>query len=139
MASANYRVLRAAKRDALSSESVRPARTRTEDCSVHCTMKLARVAIVTLLLNGAAFAQTPGMGETRPAPPPAAGDTTEKSMPALPPAPEKSRSESDAAIIRCNDLTGAARDDCVRKEHAASAGATRRPEPPSAPPPQNPR
>ena len=58
-------LLRAAKRDALSSESVRPARTRTEDCSVHCTMKLARVAIVTLLLNGAAFAQTPGMGETR--------------------------------------------------------------------------
>jgi hypothetical protein len=131
--------MRAAKRDALSSESVRRGRTRTEDCSVQCTMTLARVAIVTLLLNGAAFAQTPGMGETRPAPPPAVGDTTENTMPALPGASEKSRSESDPAINRCNDLTGAAREDCVRKEHAASAGATRRPEPPSAPPPQNPR
>jgi hypothetical protein len=101
-------------------------------------MLAARVALVTLLASAGALAQTPGIGETRPAPPPP-GAAIERTEPRTAPAPDKAGSEADAAISRCSELTGAAHDDCVHKERAAPAGATRRPEPPSAPPPQNPR
>jgi hypothetical protein len=82
-----------------------------------------------------AAAQTPGMGDTREAPP-------EKKAP---PASEthKSRTESGHEIKRCEEYTGTMREDCLRglraAEGAAGAGNTRRPEPPTAPPPQNPR
>jgi hypothetical protein len=54
-------------------------------------------------------------------------------------APEKPQSDSDRAITRCNALSGALREDCLRQEQNAGAGATRAIEPATAPPPQNPR
>ena len=101
-------------------------------------MKHAHVALVTLFWSITAFAQTPGLGETRPVDP-AARDEASGDVKKPPAAPERSRSDNDRAPSRCTELTGSARDDCLRNERAASAGATRRPEPPSAPPPQNPR
>ena len=82
----------------------------------------------------AAWAQLPGLGETRP----------------RPPEPEKQQEKAKLERPpqgggRCNDLSGPAREDCLREEKSSSggenaaAGATRRPEPPTAPPPQNPR
>ena len=103
-------------------------------------MKPTFVALVTLHWGIAAFAQTPGLGETRPVDPAARDEASAdvKKPPAPPAAPERSQSDSDRALSRCTELSGTARDDCVRDEHAA-AGTTRRAEPPSAPPPQNPR
>lgn len=80
----------------------------------------------------AAWAQLPGLGETRPAPP-----EPEKQQ-------EKAKPDRPPQGSRCSDLTGPAREDCLREEKSlsgdnAAAGATRRPEPPTAPPPQNPR
>lgn len=100
-------------------------------------MKRTVVALVTLLAAGAAFAQTPGLGETRPVDPgarDAAGADVMK-PPAAPAAPERTQ----RAPSRCDELSGTARDNCVGEERTAAAGGTRRPEPPSAPPPQNPR
>lgn len=78
----------------------------------------------------AAWAQLPGLGETRP----------------RPPEPEKQQEKAKLERPpqgggRCDDLSGQAREDCLREEKNpnAAAGATRRPEPPTAPPPQNPR
>ena len=103
-------------------------------------MKLARVALVTLLSSTAAFAQTPGLGDTRPVDPAARDEanTDIKKPPTPPAAPERAQSDTDRATGRCAELTGTAREDCLREERSA-AGATRRAEPPSAPPPQNPR
>ena len=93
------------------------------------------MALATSAFVSFAFAQTPGLGETRPAPP----QTINKEGPAAktPPAPEKT--QTDSVLGRCDRLEGAARDDCLREERDAAAGATRRAEPPTAPPPQNPR
>ena len=104
-------------------------------------MKLAGVALVTLLSSIAAFAQTPGLGETRPVDPAARDESTiDVKKPAAPPAAsERSQSDNERAPSRCADLSGTARDDCLRDERSPGAGATRRAEPPSAPPPQNPR
>jgi hypothetical protein len=103
-------------------------------------MRHARVALVTLFWSIAAFAQTPGLGETRPVDPaarePASADVRKPPAPAA--APERSQSDSERVPSRCAELAGTARDDCMREERAG-AGATRRAEPPSAPPPQNPR
>ena len=91
--------------------------------------------LVAVILFGctAAWAQTPGLGETRP----------------RAPEPEKQQQEqksgkTEAARTRCTDLSGPAREDCLREQKSVSAespasGATQRPEPPTAPPPQNPR
>jgi hypothetical protein len=104
-------------------------------------MKRTVVALVTLLAAGAAFAQTPGLGETRPVDPAArdAAGADVKQPPAQPASPERAQSDNGRAPGRCDELSGTARDDCLREDRAAGAGATRRPEPPSAPPPQNPR
>jgi len=79
-------------------------------------------------------AQTPGAGETRPAPPPSP-DAAEKDR--LP----KPAADSDRALARCQALAAEQRDECLRKERerSAAAGGERAPEPPTAPPPQNPR
>ena len=106
-------------------------------------MPLARAAaILALAFSSLALAQTPGLGDTRPAPPsgrddapPALGDSKEPR--AAPGAPRPI--ESDRTLARCQELTGAARDDCLREERSAAGGETRRAEPPTAPPPQNPR
>lgn len=81
----------------------------------------------------AAAAQTPGIGETRPLPQeqkaPPGGETTK------PPA------DSDRNLKRCDGFSGTLREDCLREQRAAdgaAAGASRRPEPPTAPPPTNP-
>jgi hypothetical protein len=101
-------------------------------------MKRTVVALVTLLAGGAALAQTPGLGETRPIDP-AARDAASADVKKPPAAPGRAQSDDDRAPSRCAELPATARDDCVREDRAAGAGATRRPEPPSAPPPQNPR
>ena len=81
-----------------------------------------------------ALAQTPGMGETRPMPEerraPAGAET-------MKPRPDPSRE-----LKRCEEFSGTMREDCLREQRAsdgaAPGGATRRPEPPTAPPPTNP-
>lgn len=86
-------------------------------------------------VSAMAAAQTPGMGDTREMPP-------EKKAP---PAPEhrKAETESGHELKRCEGYSGTMREDCLRAlrsaEGAAAAGNTQRPEPPTAPPPQNPR
>ena len=105
-------------------------------------MKLVRAALLTLFFSGAALAQTPGMGETRPLPPsradppPALGDSQEPHGPEVRP---RMPAESDPALVRCQQLIGAQREECLREERTAVGGATRPAEPPTAPPPQNPR
>jgi hypothetical protein len=96
--------------------------------------------LLALFLSGAALAQTPGMGETRPGGP---ADSAIKDSPAKERGPvvepEKREADSDRAITRCNQLTGTLREDCLRQERNAGAGGTRPSEPATAPPPQNPR
>lgn len=85
----------------------------------------------------AAAAQTPGIGDTREVPP-------EKKAP---PTPEHRKSQTESGggheLKRCDDYSGTMREDCLRglrnAEGAAASGNTRRPEPPTAPPPNNPR
>lgn len=105
-------------------------------------MKRTVVALVTLLAGSAAFAQPPGLGETRPLDPaprePAPADDAKKPAASLP-FPARPQSASDRELGRCEQLSDAARDDCLREERSAAAGETRRREPPSAPPPHNPR
>ena len=90
-----------------------------------------RIALAVIFFScAAAWAQTPGLGETRPSAP----------------EPEKQQRDKPKAEAprRCAELSGTAREDCLREEktvsgESAATGATRRPEPPTAPPPQNPR
>jgi hypothetical protein len=84
----------------------------------------------------AASAQMPGLGETRPRAPEPEKQQVDKS----------GKTEAPRSATRCSELSGAAREDCLREEKSVSGenpapatGATRRPEPPTAPPPQNPR
>ena len=106
-------------------------------------MPLARAAtIFAVLFSSLAFAQTPGLGDTRPAPPsgrddvpPALGDSKEPRAPHTAPR----AADSDRTLARCQELIGGAREDCLREERSAAGGETRRAEPPTAPPPQNPR
>ncbi|HUQ73142.1 MAG TPA: hypothetical protein VM183_00345 [Burkholderiales bacterium] len=89
------------------------------------------------LAASSALAQTPGIGETRPAPDRKTG------------APDAQKPEPGAerALKRCSEIAGTVREDCLREErdatgaavNEAATGGTRRPEPPTAPPPQNPR
>ena len=111
-------------------------------------MSALRLALLALFLSGAAFAQTPGMGETRPTVPgsrdgaaPADGAIKGGSVKERDPAVEsgKREADSDRAISRCNELSGTLREDCLRQERNAGAGGTRPSEPATAPPPQNPR
>lgn len=105
-------------------------------------MKLLRAALLTVFFSNAALAQTPGMGETRPLPPsredppPALGDSHERRAPDVQP---RTPTEHDSALVRCPQLAGAQREDCLRGERSAADGTTRPVEPPTAPPPQNPR
>jgi hypothetical protein len=105
-------------------------------------MKLIRAVLLTLFFSNTALAQTPGMGETRPLPPsredppPALGDSQEPRAPSVQP---RTSAERDAAFVRCPQLAGAQREECLREERSAADGTTRPAEPPTAPPPQNPR
>jgi hypothetical protein len=93
-------------------------------------------AVMGFTFAASALAQTPGLGETRPAPP----QSVDKEAPAAKTAPAPEKTQPDAALGRCQlAQEGRARDDCLREERDAAAGASRRPEPPTAPPPQNPR
>ncbi len=102
------------------------------------------MGLAALLLSSAAFAQTPGMGETRPAPPSLdesrgpVGDGTGK-PPAPDVAPGKQHAASDREISRCQKLSDEMRAQCLRDERAAAAGGSRRAEPATSTPPQNPR
>jgi hypothetical protein len=108
------------------------------------------LTLIAIALCTPAFAQTPGVGDTRPSVPGARdgsapadgaikGGSMDKSGPAID--ANKPASEPDSAIARCHDLSGSLRDDCLRQERErnAGAGATRATEPATAPPPQNPR
>ena len=105
-------------------------------------MKIARTAVLTLFFSGVALAQAPGMGETRPLPPspedppPALGDAQE---PQAPDARSRMPAERDSALNRCQQLAGTPREECMREQRSPAGGATRPAEPPTAPPPQNPR
>ena len=107
-------------------------------------MMAIRFAFAALLLSSAAFAQTPGIGETRPTAPsldeqrgPVGSGTGQEPTPLV--APGKAHSASDREISRCAKLTDSLRAQCLRDERSAAAGGTRRDEPATAPPPQNPR
>ena len=105
-------------------------------------MKLVRAALLTLFFSGFALAQAPGMGETRPLPPsredppPALGDSQEPRAPDVQP---RLPAERDASRLRCHEIAGAQRDECLREVRSVAGGTTRPAEPPTAPPPQNPR
>ena len=100
-------------------------------------MNFAHAALVALLASATAAAQTPGLGETRPADPEPREQTRAPDNKATPLPPED-KARSDRDLGRCRELADTARADCLREQRAAG-GATRRDEPPSAPPPQNPR
>lgn len=100
---------------------------------------------VLALVAGTALAQGPGDGELRPHAP--APPTRDAGTPGEPPAlkvptvpesaaPEDNRSRRAAG--RCDELSGALREQCLLEQQGA-AGATSVPEPRTAPPPQNPR
>jgi hypothetical protein len=116
---------------------VRQARPDAERKLLRLGMAKFRTAMSVIFFGvcTAAAAQTPGLGDTRTLPP-------EKKAP---PATESSRTppESGHELKRCDDYSGTMREDCLRElraaEGAAAAGASRRPVPPTAPPPQNPR
>ena len=111
-------------------------------------MSALRIGLLALFLSGTAFAQTPGIGETRPTVPgsrdeaaPAdgaiKGGTVKERDPAV--EPGKREADSDRAISRCSELSDTLREDCLRQQCNAAAGGTRPSEPATAPPPQNPR
>jgi len=96
-----------------------------------------RIAAAALsVVSGLALAQSPGVGETRPRPP-----ADSASPQAAPKQPELRREESEARErpSQCAQLAGKTREECLRTEREPAAGATRPAEPPTAPPPQNPR
>ena len=108
------------------------------------------ITVILIAFCGAAMAQTPGVGDTRPSVPGARdgsgpadgaikGGSIDKSAPAS--GVTKPQTAPDSANARCHDLSGSLRDDCLREERdrSAGAGASRAPEPATAPPPQNPR
>jgi hypothetical protein len=102
-------------------------------------MTAIRIAFLALVLTGPAMAQTPGLGETRPAVPDVIkSDSVKEREPVTEPRPQ---AESDRALSRCQQLSGSLREDCLRqeRERSAGAGASRPVEPATAPPPQNPR
>src|SRR3954471_2185502 len=87
-------------------------------------MRLFSLAALALFCS-AVSAQTPGAGETRPAPPSADPAESKDKLPK--PAAD---SDSDRALARCQALIGEQRDECLRKERerSAAAGAGRTPE-----------
>ena len=100
-------------------------------------MNFAHASIIALFASATAAAQTPGLGETRPADRTPSEETRAADSKASPLPPED-KAPSDRDLGRCRELADTARADCLREQRAAS-GASRRDEPPSAPPPQNPR
>lgn len=102
-------------------------------------------ALLSALTACAAFAQTPGMGDTRPTPPsldeqrgPVGSGTGKEATPGAD--AEKAHSRSDRAINRCEKMgDDAQRERCLREEGRSAAGGTQHAEPATAPPPQNPR
>jgi hypothetical protein len=113
-------------------------------------MNAKNLFLIMVVSSANAFAQTPGVGDTRPTVPgardgsaPADGAIKGGSMEKSGPGTDATRSANvpDTASERCHDLSGSLRDDCLRQERERNAGAggTRAPEPATAPPPQNPR
>ena len=101
-------------------------------------------ALFSALIACTAFAQTPGMGDTRPTPPsldeqrgPVGGGTQKETTPDV--GAEKAHSRSDRTINRCEKMDEAERERCLRAEGRSAAGGTQHAEPATAPPPQNPR
>lgn len=103
-----------------------------------------RFAFAAMLLSSAAFAQTPGMGETRPTPPsldeqrgPVGAGTQAEPAPQV--SPGTPNTASDREISRCEKLANELRAQCLREERSAASGSSQRPEPATSTPPQNPR
>jgi len=125
--SANCRDALEPKSYALSPKSVRHDPTGPNIAQVQWKMSALRIALAALFLSGAALAQTPGMGETRPTVPGAIkGDSVKQREPVV--EPGKRAADSDRAISRCNELSGTLREDCLRQERRAAAA-----EPPLTP------
>jgi hypothetical protein len=106
-------------------------------------MMSTRLVFAALAFSSAAFAQTPGMGETRPTPPsldeqrgPVGAGTGKEPAPIT--SPEK-RHSADRALSDCEKLSDGQRDQCLRDERNAATGGSRRTEPATSTPPQNPR
>src|SRR5258706_13766564 len=98
-------------------------------------MSTLRIALTVIFFSGIAQAQTPGVGETRPAEPAARersgpaddavrGAVIKEREPVAGPA--RPQSDADRAMTRCNALSGALRADCLRQEHNTGAAATPR-------------
>ena len=102
-----------------------------------CTFSFRIATAALAVVSCTALAQAPGAGETRPRAP--APETSGQE--AAPKQPEARREESPAReqTIQCAELSGKQREDCLRTEREPAAGATRPVDPPTAPPPQNPR
>jgi len=97
-------------------------------------MIATRLFFSALLLSSAAFAQTPGIGETRPTPP-----SLDEQRGPVGAGTGKEPAPMTAPQSRCERVADAQREQCLREERNAAAGGTRRTEPATAPPPQNPR
>src|SRR5258706_15589928 len=96
-------------------------------------MIATRLFFTALLLSSAAFAQTPGIGETRPTPPsldeqrgPDAAGTGKE------PAPITKQ------VSRGDNVADAPREQRLREQRNGATGGTGRPAPRHAPPPQKP-
>jgi hypothetical protein len=106
------------------------------------------VAVATLVLAGAAFAQAPADNSRGAADGSRPSDGAIKGGSILPGEtggmPNAGAAERGK---RCNELSGTLRDECLLKEQESSTGATKAPDaggakttpPRDAPPPQNPR
>jgi hypothetical protein len=103
-------------------------------------------ALAGVLLAFAALAQGPGDGDLRTtAPSPSAperampGEPAAQKAPAVPPSAAPADNRANRAAIRCEELKGALREQCLLEQQGAAAGASAAPEPRTAPPPQNPQ
>ena len=99
-------------------------------------MIATRLFFIALLAGGAAYAQTPGIGETRPGPTPPSLDEQRGPVGA---GTGKEPAPITAPQSRCDRVADVLREQCLREERNAATGGTRRTEPATAPPPQNPR
>ncbi len=97
-------------------------------------MIATRLFFTALLLSSAAFAQTPGIGETRPTPP-----SLDEQRGPVGAGTGKEPAPITKQVSRCDKVADALREQCLREERNAATGGTQRTEPATAPPPQNPR
>ena len=106
-------------------------------------LQRAVLALALLAFSGAAAAQAPAPRGT--VPPGSAADGSRPADGAIT-GGVPDRLPIEKRVERCNELSGALRDQCLRDAMNSGSGASRtpgasatKPRPPDAPPPQNPR